>query len=113
MEDRIRNKHLFEMSGDEFMQLFKYSLGLVVHGDQDCETLDKSKRVEKHYLHGLKELAEFLGCTPQTACNIKNSGVIDEAVAQIGNHIIVDRDLCFDLLRVKKHVTKMSRKKAH
>lgn len=111
IDEALRNKPIFMMTGSEFLNLCTYGFGLAARGDEDCEHPNAKKRVDKHYLYGLQGLADFLGCTVQTASNIKNSGALDPAIGQIGNCIVIDRDLCFDLIIVKKTAAKRNRRK--
>ncbi|WP_262918230.1 DUF3853 family protein [Parabacteroides faecalis] len=57
---------------------------------------------ERKFVYGLKGLADLLGCSVVTAHKIKNSGVIDNAITQIGKKIIVDADLALNLIRKRK-----------
>ncbi len=57
---------------------------------------------EKKYLHGLAGIAELFGCSRTTASEIKKSGVIDEAITQVGRTIVVDADLALRLARKQK-----------
>lgn len=110
MKENLRRKRIIDLTVEEYSEMIRESYGVVVHGAEDCVTGGRGERVEKHYLHGLKELADFLHCSKQNACTIKNSGIIDPAVAQIGNHIIIDRDMCFSLLSVRRDISKRQRK---
>jgi len=44
---------------------------------------------------------DLLGCGRSTAQKIKNSGILNEAIIQIGNIIIIDEDKAMECL--KKH----------
>ncbi|MFN3773469.1 DUF3853 family protein [Cloacibacterium normanense] len=56
------------------------------------EFLEVSKKltVEKKYEYGLKGLAKILGCSVSKASEIKASGILNEAIIQNGNIIIID-----------------------
>ncbi len=56
---------------------------------------------EKKYVYGLKGLARLLGCSRQKASDVKGSGIIDDAIIQNGNIIIIDKEQALQLL--KKH----------
>lgn len=56
-------------------------------------------KIEKKYVYGLKGLANLLGCSRSHANNIKNSGILDEAIIQNGRKIIVDADLALKLFK--------------
>lgn len=52
---------------------------------------------EKKYEYGLKGIAKILGCSLSKASEIKSSGILDEAIIQNGNIIIVDKDKALQL----------------
>ncbi len=52
----------------------------------------KVLNAEKKYEYGLKGIAKILGCSLSKASEIKSSGILDEAIIQNGNIIIVDKD---------------------
>jgi hypothetical protein len=45
---------------------------------------------QQKYEYGLKGLAKILGCSISKASEIKSSGILDEAIIQKGNIIIID-----------------------
>lgn len=47
---------------------------------------------EKKYEYGLKGLAKILGCSVSKASEVKSSGILDEAIIQNGNIIIIDKE---------------------
>lgn len=57
---------------------------------------------EKRLVHGLEGIAQLFGCSRTTASEIKKSGVIDDAITQVGRTIVVDADLALQLARKKK-----------
>lgn len=64
----------------------------------------------KRYVYGLAGLMSLFGCSISTAERIKQSGVIDQAISQVGDIIVVDAELALDLLRVSgKHKNILSR----
>jgi len=64
----------------------------------------------KKYVYGLAGLMKLFGCSISTAERIKQSGVIDRAISQTGDIIVVDAELALDLLRVSgKHKNVLSR----
>lgn len=60
--------------------------------------LQKSSATEKKYEYGLKGLAKMLGCSRSKASNIKSTGILDEAIVQNGNLIIIDKEKAMQLL---------------
>ena len=68
----------------------------------------------KRYVFGLAGLMSLFGCSISTAERIKQSGVIDQAISQVGDIIVVDAELALDLLRLSgKHKNILSRMSNH
>ena len=57
----------------------------------------KVLNAEKKYEYGLKGIAKMLGSSLSKASEIKSSGILDEAIIQNGNIIIVDKDKALQL----------------
>ena len=49
------------------------------------------------YEYGLKGLAKILGCSISKASKIKSSGILDDAIIQKGNIIIIDKKKAIEL----------------
>ena len=58
--------------------------------EQALQLRHAESSIKSKYLHSMKELAEFLGCSEGTAQRIKNSGRIP--FKQIGRTLIFDSD---------------------
>ncbi|MDQ0593415.1 MULTISPECIES: DUF3853 family protein [Chryseobacterium] len=67
------------------------------------EFLEVSKEInsEKKYEYGLKGLAKMLGCSISKASEIKSSGLLDDAIIQKGNIIIIDKEKALALFAQK------------
>ena len=52
----------------------------------------------KNYVYGLSGIARAFGCSIPTALRLKKSGVIDDAITQIGRKIICDSDKALALV---------------
>ena len=52
---------------------------------------------EKKYEYGLKGIAKILGCSLSKASEIKSSGILDEAIIQNGNIIIIEKEKALQL----------------
>ena len=63
------------------------------------EFLEISKKfnTESKYEYGLKGLAKILGCSISKASEIKSSGILDAAIIQKGNIIIIDKKKAIEL----------------
>jgi hypothetical protein len=57
--------------------------------------------LESKYEYGLKGLAKILGCSVSKASEIKSSGILDEAIIQNGNIIIIDKEKALQLFAKK------------
>ncbi|AZA73785.1 DUF3853 family protein [Chryseobacterium indoltheticum] len=68
------------------------------------EFLEVSKNfsTEKKYEYGLKGLAKILGCSVSKASEVKSSGILDEAIIQNGNIIIIDKEMALQLFGKNK-----------
>ncbi len=63
--------------------------------------VSKNYRTEKKYEYGLKGLAKILGCSLSKASEVKSSGILDEAIIQNGNIIIIDKEKALQLFGKK------------
>jgi hypothetical protein len=63
------------------------------------EFLEVSKNInsEKKYEYGLKGLAKILGCSVSKASDVKSSGILNAAIIQNGNIIIIDKEKALKL----------------
>lgn len=68
-----------------------------------AEFLEVSKNIssEKKYEYGLKGLAKILGCSVSKASEVKSSGLLDKAIIQNGNIIIIDKQKALELFGKK------------
>lgn len=55
----------------------------------------------KEEVYGLNGIAEIFDCSKAQAQRIKNSGIIDGAITQLGRKIIVDKHLALKLAKEK------------
>jgi len=67
------------------------------------EFLEVSKKLnlENKYEYGLKGLAKILGCSVSKASEIKSSGILNDAIIQKGNIIIIDKKRALELFARK------------
>lgn len=67
------------------------------------EFIEVSKDLDfgKKYEYGLKGLAKILGCSVSKASEIKSTGLLDEAIIQNGNIIIIDKEKALALFGKK------------
>ncbi|MPM03308.1 hypothetical protein SDC9_49573 [bioreactor metagenome] len=57
---------------------------------------------EKNYVYGLSGIMQLFGCSRMTACRIKASGKLDNAMYQIGRKIIIDVDKAMEIASLSK-----------
>ena len=86
----LKQKPLWQMTGEEFLFLQNNSLQISTH---TYESIDTYKR----YVYGLLGIATLFDCSLPTANRIKKSKKIDKAITQIGRKIIVDAELALEL----------------
>ena len=90
ISEEVLDKQIFIMTGREFLELFN---------------IVKDKKIpprqvpSKEYVYGLDGLAKLLNCGKSKAQQVKNSGIIDEAIIQSGKKIIIDKAKALELLR--------------
>ena len=67
------------------------------------EFLEVSKKLnlENKYEYGLKGLAKILGCSVSKASEVKSSGILNDAIIQKGNIIIIDKKRALELFAKK------------
>ena len=94
----MENSFLINMSPDEFFDRLKECLAETMFAPEPVDGV----KVKKHYVYGLQGICDLLGCSTATAARIKKSGVLDPAISQVANTIVVDADLAIDLLKVRK-----------
>ena len=78
------NTQLLHLTVAEYIELHKVVTG--------------QKKEIKEYVYGLKGLAKILGCSRTTASKIKNSGMIDDAISQVGNLIVIDKKKVLEII---------------
>ena len=80
------------LTGEEF-------IFLLLNKENMLEKPSVEVAPEKHYEYGIEGLARVFGCSIPTANRIKKSGIIDEAISQIGRKIVVDAELALTLAK--------------
>lgn len=64
---------------------------------EEFMTISKGFGPEKKYEYGLKGLAKILGCSVSKASEVKSSGILDDAIIQNRNIIIIDKEKALKL----------------
>lgn len=96
MESNLLNKPLWQMTGEEFLELNRQS-----RMEAETPAIVIEGQPTKKYVYGIAGIARLFGCSKPTANRIKKSGKIDAAIKQIGRKIIVDAELALELAGMK------------
>ncbi|WP_032132555.1 DUF3853 family protein [uncultured Weeksella sp.] len=80
------NKTLAELTVAEFMELQN----------------SMNNKDNKLYAYGIKGIAKILGCSRSKAAEVKKSGILDDAIFQNRNIIVVDVEKALQLFGNKK-----------
>ena len=88
------NTPVCKMDGKDLVYLIKGVLS-----EQIKQPHSESQKEEKHFVYGVMGIAQWFGCSKSTAARIKNSGVINDAITQIGRKIVVDADKALALIK--------------
>ena len=59
-------------------------------------------KTEEHIVYGIAGIAQIFGCSIPTASRIKKSGIINDAVTQVGRKIVVNADKALELAKQNK-----------
>ena len=105
MENELHNKPLFQCTlGD-----FKAILSEVLR-EKQLESLADAPD-QKRYRYGLAGIMDLFGCSISTAERMKQSGILDPAISQVGGIIVVDEQMALDLVNLSnKHKRILSRR---
>ena len=95
------NIPICKMDGKDLVYLIKGVLS-----EQIKQPPSESQKEEKHFVYGVMGIAQLFGCSKSTAARIKNSGVINDAITQVGRKIIVDADKALTLAKNNGSVLK-------
>ena len=91
----LDNRPLFSLTVSEFTELIKQVQGIPV---QATLQVSQAKEYDENFAYGLSGLARLLGCSKQTAFNIKKSGKLAGAITQIGKLIIIDKQKALSII---------------
>lgn len=80
------HKPVAMMTGEDLFFLLTNS-----RSSQNNESIQQAPPKRMYY--GIDGIAQIFGCSVPTANRIKKSGVIDDAITQVGRKIIIDGDM--------------------
>ncbi len=95
---QLAQKFVATMTGEE--------LSFLITTAMQSYTAPAPVKAEKHLYHGINGMMELFGCSQATANRIKASGIINDAITQVGRKIIVDGDKALQLVR--EHQSEMA-----
>lgn len=59
-------------------------------------------QTDEGYAYGIAGLAKLIGASKTTAQKLKSSGILDAAITQIGNKIIINKKTAIEILKKRK-----------
>lgn len=96
-------KPIWQMTGEEFIELLKMGLHKSPKQSIDNQTSTSNPTatgaLENKYVYGIRGIANLLDCSISTANRIKKTGVLDDAIIQRGRTIMVDVEKALELLK--------------
>ena len=90
--ESIKEKPLFQMTGEEFIFLQNRLNNEVPPNPIEPEKVKK-------YVYGIRGISKLFGCSISSANRLKKSKKIDEAIIQDGRKIIIDSELALELMK--------------
>ena len=70
-----------------------------ITSNQQAQMLLTQPKQEEHNVYGIAGIAQIFGCSIPTASRIKKSGIINDAITQVGRKIVVNADKALELAR--------------
>lgn len=92
--EQLMQTPVWKMTGEEFAFLMS---NLSLLADKSSNNADDVKAKPKNVVYGIKGIADIFGCSIPTANRIKKSGIIDDAISQVGRKIVIDVDHALNL----------------
>lgn len=96
-KEQLLKLPLWQYTGEQLPEL----LNSRTEPPQNNEQPDSGKN--RTYVYGIDGLCQLLKCSKATAHRIKNSGVIKDALTQMGRKIIIDAELALERIRASKN----------
>ena len=91
------------MNGEQFAFLMS---NLSIAASKNRQGNDTVQEKPHHLAYGIQGIAETFGCSIPTANRIKRSGIIDDAISQVGRKIVIDANMALKLVADAKRVRK-------
>ena len=74
-----------------------------ITSNQQAQMLLTQPKQEEHNVYGIAGIAQIFGCSIPTASRIKKSGIINDAITQVGRKIVVNADKALELASKHKN----------
>ena len=74
-----------------------------ITSNQQTQMLLTQPKQEEHNVYGIAGIAQIFGCSIPTASRIKKSGIINDAITQVGRKIVVNADKALELASKHKN----------
>jgi len=78
-------------------------LAFLITSNQQAQMLLTQPKQEEHNVYGIAGIAQIFGCSIPTASRIKKSGIINDAITQVGRKIVVNADKALELASKHKN----------
>lgn len=94
---QLLQKPVAMMTGEELFFLLENS--------RNVKNTENTQMVQpKRMFYGIEGIAQIFGCSVPTANRIKKSGVINDAITQVGRKIVIDGDMALALAKASGEV---------
>jgi hypothetical protein len=93
-------KRDYDMDTPVFQLTVRELVGLLktIKEEEEPKPKVKAPVLTEKYVHGLTGISRLFGCSKTTANRIKQSGIINDAITQLGNLIVVDAAKALELV---------------
>lgn len=95
METLKDNRPLFTLTVSEFAELWRSLSETHVPANKVTSEFNDD------FAYGIMGLAGLVGCSRATAQSLKNSGIFNDAISQIGRKIVIDKAKTLEILRAR------------
>ena len=72
---------------------------IIREGNQQ-QTTPEPARIQIECVYGIAGLAELIGASKTTAQKLKSSGILNEAITQVGRQIIINKKIALQILGI-------------
>jgi len=87
------NTRLIDLTAGELVELIRNTVA-----DSKCLPVKQ----DREYEYGIAGIMKIFNCKSSKANQIKQSGIIDDAISQSGRKIVIDKVLALELMKQNK-----------